>query len=82
MFQAGNQACEGNAALWTPWYWENSNGSPDWKNAEREGTKGIQVRRSFGFHICIERILLVCKLEWSVIFCLSLYINLPLVEID
>jgi len=42
-FQIGDQACKGNAALWASWHWKNSYGSSNWKNAEWEGAKGLEL---------------------------------------
>ncbi|KAL4554011.1 hypothetical protein LXL04_039870 [Taraxacum kok-saghyz] len=36
----GCKACEGNAAIWSSWYWKDSNGSPDWKDVKWKGPKG------------------------------------------
>ncbi|RVW36515.1 Vesicle-fusing ATPase [Vitis vinifera] len=44
MLQTRHQACQGNAALWTSWYWQDTNGSPDWKDVKWQGTKGIKMK--------------------------------------
>ena len=47
MFQIRDQACKGYAALWATWYWKNSHGSSNWKDVERERTKGLELDPPF-----------------------------------
>jgi hypothetical protein len=59
-FQIGDQACKGNAALWASWHWKNSYGSSNWKNAEWEGAKGLELIPWFSslfMFVC----LLICR---------------------
>lgn len=51
MFQIGDKAREGNAAVWTAWYWKNSYGSSNWKIVEWNGTEGLEIAKFFLFNI-------------------------------
>jgi hypothetical protein len=61
-FQIGDQACKGNAALWASWHWKNSYGSSNWKNAEWEGAKGLELIPWFS-SLCMFVCLLICQKE-------------------
>jgi hypothetical protein len=52
IFQIGDYACEGSAAFWASWYWQNTYCSSNWKNVEWEGTEGLEMVYIL-FHIYI-----------------------------
>ncbi|KAL8131483.1 hypothetical protein AgCh_007427 [Apium graveolens] len=52
----------GNAALWTSWYWKDSNGSPDWENVKWKEPQGDESN----LHVIIfDEIDAICKSRGS-----------------